>query len=883
MAPRTDSDGELDSAEENRDKKKSRHRSRSRDRKKSKKHKKEKKKRRNRSGSGDDTAGEGGDTPTRKSRVDTPPGAKLPGIGKYDSDGGGSDEDDDRRKEYKRDGDRDKEKERDREKRGDRKRKKRSRTRSRSRNRRSRSRDRGGKDRDSREERGKYKRDEKEELEPYQEESGGRSATVDTKEVISLSFDETNKLREKLGLKPLNVTAAGAPTEVQEDDPTLEGTLIPGDRDKTRHLPADHWGEKAKGLKIKEKLAVRKEKRSVESKLAAVRGIADSDSDDDAENWVQKQKNKVDAKKEAEKRAKAMAELDDEFGVGDLVTQKLKEDRSSKYTSKHLRGLRVEHNTEHFSESTTVLTLKDQNILDEKYEDVLVNVNIMDTERTKKNFENLKSHAGYNAYDQEQVDENTGEVTRKKMLYQYDEEIEGAKKESFTLEGKGEFNPEENKARELAKIRHKLKLGSVQTLDMPELRQASDYYNSEEMAAFKKPNSKTKKKKIRKKMLKADDLLAMSAPETLLPADFGGSSSKKKRAARIIDDDDEKNVAAGQVYDDLPVVEDLSGVRVDDDDLMAISSRLKKAKKAKKKKVLDSVSSVADNILSAGDRAEETNEGYNVDLILDQTQEFCRGLGETVTFEPSGLGEGVSEELLDFEESLQHSADKARPSEGKVKKGGWERVGEDNQDEDMEVEEDGDEGAYVRSKSSKSRPAILEDEALASTGMGAALKMAQQMGFIENKTTGQRSSGGGSVEELKAQRYSVEDKSREYEEDDRKRRRGDRGYGGGATSTFNEKKGYKPEINLAYLDDHGRAMSSKEAFRYLSHKFHGKTSGKIKTEKRQRKIAEDKLMQKMSSVDTPLQTLSKQVEKTKELSTPYLVLSGNKQLSSLKK
>ena len=39
------------------------------------------------------------------------------------------------------------------------------------------------------------------------------------------------------------------------------------------------------------------------------------------------------------------------------------------------------------------------------------------------------------------------------MLYQYDEEIEGAKKESFTLEGKGEFNPEENKARELAKVR----------------------------------------------------------------------------------------------------------------------------------------------------------------------------------------------------------------------------------------------------------------------------------------------------------------------------------------------------------------------------------------------------------------------------------------------
>jgi hypothetical protein len=35
------------------------------------------------------------------------------------------------------------------------------------------------------------------------------------------------------------------------------------------------------------------------------------------------------------------------------------------------------------SERETILTLKDVDILDEKYEDVLVNVNIMDTERTK--------------------------------------------------------------------------------------------------------------------------------------------------------------------------------------------------------------------------------------------------------------------------------------------------------------------------------------------------------------------------------------------------------------------------------------------------------------------------------------------------------------------
>jgi len=52
-----------------------------------------------------------------------------------------------------------------------------------------------------------------------------------------------------------------------------------------------------------------------------------------------------------------------------------------------------------------------------------------------------------------------------------------------------------------------LKLGSVQSLVTPELRLASDYYNEEEMASFKKP--KSKKKKIRKKILKVDIIQAL--------------------------------------------------------------------------------------------------------------------------------------------------------------------------------------------------------------------------------------------------------------------------------------------------------------------------------------------------------------------------------------
>ena len=49
-------------------------------------------------------------------------------------------------------------------------------------------------------------------------------------------------------MKPLNINEV---LEEEEDDGTKEGTLIPGDRNRTRHLPAEHWGEKANSAKIR--------------------------------------------------------------------------------------------------------------------------------------------------------------------------------------------------------------------------------------------------------------------------------------------------------------------------------------------------------------------------------------------------------------------------------------------------------------------------------------------------------------------------------------------------------------------------------------------------------------------------------------------------------
>ena len=56
-------------------------------------------------------------------------------------------------------------------------------------------------------------------------------------QVLSLSIDETNKLRAKLGLKPLNVNKADA--EETAEEKKQPGVLIPGDRFFT-HTPCSH-------------------------------------------------------------------------------------------------------------------------------------------------------------------------------------------------------------------------------------------------------------------------------------------------------------------------------------------------------------------------------------------------------------------------------------------------------------------------------------------------------------------------------------------------------------------------------------------------------------------------------------------------------------------
>ena len=147
-------------------------------------------------------------------------------------------------------------------------------------------------------------------------------------------------------------------------------------------------------------------------------------------------------------------------------------------------------------------------------------------------------------------------------------------------------------------------------------------------------------------------------------------------------------------------------------------------------------------------------------------------------------------------------------------------------------------------------------------GVSAALKIAALKGFFE----GEKHKASKSQKD-----HGERSRDREYE---RQREREREREFSRFTSDFPEKKGYVPNVTIEYVDDHGRILNTKEAFRYMSHKFHGRGSGRKKTERRIKKLQDEHFLKKSSSTDTPLNTLAMLQAKQKSSQAPYIMLSG---------
>lgn len=301
-----------------------------------------------------------------------------------------------------------------------------------------------------------------------------------------LSIEETNKLRAKLGLKPLEIDSKPSEQTSSSAPPAKEAEGHSKHKDEWGefyHKPADNFAEKVQAEKLREKFRQRKEKRAIDEKLKRIRTLGEEEEVDDVSNWIERSREKEKLKAEAERRAKILEEMDDEFGVGELVKRETRKEQRRMYSDNHLKGLRVDHDMDAFSEGKTViLTLKDQDVLDEENGDTLVNVNMLDDERYRKSNENKKqkpNHYGYNVY-QDEVDE-FGNPIERNVLSKYDDEIDGAaKKSSFTI---GEnVEQEREHRRRLLEIKTKLSGKRLETLNEPLTSLASDTYTETELA-----------------------------------------------------------------------------------------------------------------------------------------------------------------------------------------------------------------------------------------------------------------------------------------------------------------------------------------------------------------------------------------------------------------
>ncbi|XP_033825676.1 U4/U6.U5 tri-snRNP-associated protein 1 [Periophthalmus magnuspinnatus] len=661
----------------------------------------------------------------------------------------------------------------------------------------------------------------------------------------SLSIEETNKLRAKLGLKPLELGESKKEAGTKED-PVVAETINPV--------------VIAQQKEIREKLAALKEKRILNQKLGKVKSLADEDWLDDTAAWVA-QTRKLEKEKElAEKRAKLLEEMDQEFGVSDLVEEEFGHSRKPAYSARDLKGLKVQHKTESFAEGQTViLTLEDKGVLDEE-EDVLVNVGLIDKEKADKNVELKKKKPDYKPYEEEENVDDMITFKKRSVLSKYDEEIDGEKKKSFRLGAGGYADGE--RERELQAMRETLR-SQAQTLEVPALTIASEYYTEQDMVGFKK--TKRRVRKIRKKEKALSDFL----PDDTRSSDFGSRVAGKGRKeldesgeGEKVDESkitlnlpqmsDDVRMAEMDISDDEDFIPPEPAVIEEDEAEEELHKQLEKQRKLRQKQLLkDSGEKVAQQLKKIEKPHRDNDPDKKNNIVFNATSEFCRTLGDIPTYGLSGNRED-QEDIMDFEqeEEKEDGGDSDAEMDENV---GWSTVNLDEEQKQPDF--------------ATASTTILDEEPIVNSGLAAALLLCKNKGLLDTQMQ--------KVARVKApkptlpnENYCIEDKM--GFDDKYSRREEYRGF----TQDFKDKDGYKPDVKIEYVDESGRKLTPKEAFRQLSHRFHGKGSGKMKTERRMKKLEEEVLLKKMSSSDTPLGTVALLQEKQKSQKTPYIVLSG---------
>ena len=589
-------------------------------------------------------------------------------------------------------------------------------------------------------------------------------------------------------------------------------------------------------LLLKHKLEERKQKRQRNQSPASEFMVID-----DVRNWVD--------------RSRQL-----EFAQNSSVPESKNTDI---YGSEDLKGMKIGHSVGGFLEGDErVLTLKDRDILDEETEETLENPTMIDHDRASKQREARSLRPGVaDPFDDSNAElENIESALRGErlvgdVLTKYDEEISGEKTRSFYLSDHGQLDTDGSVSQENKKLESLLAQLGKKEVDLNfEHKFASQVMTSEEIA------EKFRKIKRRRKVVpfRAEDLLKQSA---LPPSgDLGSRETKSPPPptvttfqSRKVNSDD----AIGPVVSATPLVSELPPVEEDKNISIAIEKIRKLRETAFSNKQMDPIDRAAAIARQTQRMRPADKSTSSSSMIFDSTQEFVRSLNTQSSYLTHNR---LHESLTEIKTEKDNAMDVDSDEEGQ--KDGWKEL-RDGSDSRTQVK-------------TEDREDYFEAEPIVSHSLTSTLLLAERKGFIEQS----RPKGyTEAIEEPKhkndisARNYSLLDKqSRSGDQRERTRDRED--YRDRDRDSFPEIKNYVPEIKLEYVDDLGRDLSQKEAFRRMSHIFHGKGSGKLKAERRLKKSEDELTMLKMNSFDTPLNAVAMATRKMETSGIPYLILSG---------
>ncbi|KAH8088177.1 SART-1 protein [Filobasidium floriforme] len=735
-------------------------------------------------------------------------------------------------------------------------------------------------------------------------------------------LDEINKTRIAAGLQPIPVPGSSAADNGSGEDgqgmQVDEDPDVVAQRNYQERMEQDRKERETKELQ--ERIAKAKNQRALKAKLkGSTLGEEDpsgSSADQSTLAWLKASKKKQ--KQIAAQLAQAKAREEEEK----------ERELQAVYGADDLKGMKVAHRTKDLDKAggEMILTLKDSRILNDE-EDELQNVDLADEDRRRAGeVRKKRAKQGYTGYDDDEFgagsDEDLAGVGRN-VLTKYDDDYEGEglKREGFRLGGASP-PPESKKRKAEDSGPGAMVSGSMGIIDDDDIPHSSEASTS----------------KVNRQLLNLDYTKNFEVSDYATEdTTFKKKKKKTKRNIRRADvgQEDQTNPDGGEVQM-TPLNREVGDNLVGDDDLQFALSRQRKQsmmKRGKRMRVDDLVAQVNETREASEEGSEVKlepglKEEENDGLTFDDTTEFIRNvtLDSLVKREPVArpiassstaaapaagiqLPDGVTVKQEPGEEPDRIRV-KIETTDDDQPLGGLEVTQQDDVNmEDGELsEEDSDlaemalrQGLSIEEmrlkmdaelggvkKEDAEDVMVSKPEPTVAGGVAGALALLRQQGALKETTSEtkerertqkerdlwladhRRRIAKRELEKAKLRGGAVRDQAqREWEIKTREQQE--------ARDALQAYANYKPDIKIEYTDEFGRIMTPLEAWKSLSHKFHGKTSGRKKTELRLRRVEEERKREAMVAGDTPsgmLQAFARRQEATGEA---YMTLSvGNR-------